>query len=611
MNKLIKKTICGASIVTLCSMYALPIFAVGENKTLYSKMNSNGEIYQTISDGDKVENNLPIDTSINYFLNDEEISINDLKGKSGRVKIKINYVNKDERVVSIDGRQVKLYTPYIVACGMILDNNKFDNITINSGKTLENGEHTVLIGIAMPGMQSSLDLSKDTIEIPEEVVIEMDTKEFELGNIYMYVEKNVFEDTSFDFLDEFESMYKDIQSLKDASKQLAYGSKTLKEGVSTYTEKIGEFNNGLNSYTDGVNQVNLNYDKIDSGISTININTKKIAKGNSELSNGIKSLKSNLNQMIDAMSTIKNGTDAIDNGLGKMIESIGGSVNDIQDGIEASSQMTGSLKELGTATQTSIYKLNATKTELNNTIKQLKVSSESLNKTLNSISDEETKQEISSEIDLIDTQIKSLEQQMKQIDSELENLNSNVGNERGTYQKVLASANENTLKILQGLKTLQTSLRQLKGASSGVKGGIDKIVNSSPELKNGLNTLQSGANTLTNGTNELSFGTETLRNGSNELKNGIETLNSNSDNLKNAGNLLQDGANTILDGTVTLSDGISKFDNEGINKIYNLINGDVKNAQNRIEKLIEISKENKDKSDKNTYKYILKVDSIK
>ena len=137
------------------------------------------------------------------------------------------------------------------------------------------------------------------------------------------------------------------------------------------------------------------------------------------------------------------------------------------------------------------------------------------------------------------------------------------------------------------------------------------MVNNSPELQKGLTTLQEGSKTLASGANELSSGTSTLASGANELKSGIETLNSNSDTLANAGTQLQEGANTINDGANTLAEGIVKFDNEGISKLYNLINGDVKSAQKRIEKLIDLSKENKDSEDKNTYKYILKVDSMK
>lgn len=51
--------------------------------------------------------------------------------------------------------------------------------------------------------------------------------------------------------------------------------------------------------------------------------------------------------------------------------------------------------------------------------------------------------------------------------------------------------------------------------------------------------------------------------------------------------------------------GWNEFDNNGINTIYNFVNGDIKGAQTRLEKLSNLAKNN------SKYKYILKVDNLK
>lgn len=68
---------------------------------------------------------------------------------------------------------------------------------------------------------------------------------------------------------------------------------------------------------------------------------------------------------------------------------------------------------------------------------------------------------------------------------------------------------------------------------------------------------------------------------------------------------LNDAAKTLSDGMDTLSDGMKQFDNDGINTIYNFVNGDVKGAQNRVEKLMDLAKNS------GSYKYVLKVDNLK
>ena len=571
MSKLIKKIVCIASTISLCSIYAIPIYAISEKDTSYCKMNNIGEVYKNTSNQEEKNEEMPIDTEIKYYLNDEEISSEDIKGKSGKIEIK--YINKDEKIVEVDGKQVKMYTPYIVACGMILDNEKFENVTVSSGKTIDNGSNTMVVGITMPGMQESLDLNKDDIEIPEKLTIEADVKDFELGNMYMYIESNVF-NSDLEFLSEFESIYSDIQNLKNASKQLVDGTKTLKEGTDTYTEKMGEFNNGLGVYTNGVNTISSNYTKINDGISTINSNTKKIAEGSSNLSNGITELKTNLSSLISAMSKIKKGTDGINLGTQEIIKNVESSITKISASTSESSDTTKNLTALGTATETTIYKLNATKT--------------ALEKTVNSMEESEEKTVLLSQISSLDKQITELK--------------TNVATERTAYNKVIK---EETKEVLTGLNQLKTALGQLQGVSSQVKNGVDTIISSSPELQNGLNKLEDGSSTLSKGANALSAGTNTLSNGAKELKTGIETLNSNTETIKEAGIGLKDGAKTISDGANTLADGMNKFDNDGISKIYKLVNGDIKGIQNKAQKLIDLSKKS------NSYKYILKVDSIK
>ena len=94
MNNVVKKAICIASTVTMCGLYTMPIYAISEKDTMYCKVNNIGEVYKKSADGEEKNEDMPIDTSIKYYLDGNEISIDDLKGKSGKVKIEINFTNK-------------------------------------------------------------------------------------------------------------------------------------------------------------------------------------------------------------------------------------------------------------------------------------------------------------------------------------------------------------------------------------------------------------------------------------------------------------------------------------------------------------------------------------
>ena len=180
MNKLIKR-IFSAVIAGTLVIYTLPIYAVVNEENVYSKLNAKGENYKTIvttKKEDKItkvesDKELPIETKITYFLNDNEILPEELVGKSGNVKIKIEYINKTEQMVTVNGIQEKMYTPFVVVSGAIINSKNNKNIKISNGKIIENGNNTIVLGIVMPGLEESLKLPSNivTIDIPNNLEI--------------------------------------------------------------------------------------------------------------------------------------------------------------------------------------------------------------------------------------------------------------------------------------------------------------------------------------------------------------------------------------------------------------------------------------------------------
>ena len=111
----------------------------------------------------------------------------------------------------------------------------------------------------------------------------------------------------------------------------------------------------------------------------------------------------------------------------------------------------------------------------------------------------------------------------------------------------------------------------------------------------------------------MNSGAVTLNNGSKALKNGIQTLDTSTQKLLDANNQLTEGTSTISNGMDTLAEGIKKFNREGIDKICNYINGDLKDITNRVQKLQELSEQYEgfnDDSNGNS-KFIMIMDSIK
>ena len=70
----------------------------------------------------------------------------------------------------------------------------------------------------------------------------------------------------------------------------------------------------------------------------------------------------------------------------------------------------------------------------------------------------------------------------------------------------------------------------------------------------------------------------------------LKLLNTNINTLTKGLYELNVGSTTLTNGVNTLTDGITKFDNEGISKVANLVNGDVKTTQSRLEALMKLGK---------------------
>ena len=102
---------------------------------------------------------------------------------------------------------------------------------------------------------------------------------------------------------------------------------------------------------------------------------------------------------------------------------------------------------------------------------------------------------------------------------------------------------------------------------------------------------------------------KTLYEGLNELSKGLNEINSNMDTLNN-------GTKTLQEGIKALDSGISQFNSQGINKILNVVNGDVKSLEGKIKALGKLSAEYNtfDDIENNTEgssKIIMVVDAVK
>ena len=104
MKNIFIKIISICSLIVIGSIFTLfPVYA-NDDKKVFMQMNSKGEIYKSYTSAEDENKELPIETTIRYYLDGIETQYNDIKGKSGKVKIEINYENKDKQTVNVNGK---------------------------------------------------------------------------------------------------------------------------------------------------------------------------------------------------------------------------------------------------------------------------------------------------------------------------------------------------------------------------------------------------------------------------------------------------------------------------------------------------------------------------
>lgn len=136
---------------------------------------------------------LPVNFNIAYYLDGKQTTADNLAGKKGQVKMVITVNNESKKTVKVAGKDTTIYTPFIVAGGMILQEDKFSNVTVENGKTIGDGTKEIALMVGAPGLKESLNLSDDMLKqlgdfnFSNTYTITADTDKFELTNMIFAV----------------------------------------------------------------------------------------------------------------------------------------------------------------------------------------------------------------------------------------------------------------------------------------------------------------------------------------------------------------------------------------------------------------------------------------
>ena len=266
----------------------------GDNMTVWDAQ-GNDIYYQG-----NIQKELPVGLSVRYYLDGKSVSPEELKGKSGKVTIRFDYENRQYETVQINGVNQRIYVPFAMLTGMILDNDTFQNVQITNGKLVNDGDRTVVVGLAFPGLQENLNLSRDDLSIPDSVEITADVTNFSLGMTVTLACNDLFSqlgDVDLTSLDSTSA----LEQLTSAMDQLLSGSSSLYEGLSTLLDKSGELVSGVEELAQGAAAIKSGADSVDDGAAQLKAGLANLSSGLNTLSANSEALNSGAKQVFNSL----------------------------------------------------------------------------------------------------------------------------------------------------------------------------------------------------------------------------------------------------------------------------------------------------------------------
>ncbi|MCM1278167.1 MAG: hypothetical protein NC304_04255 [Robinsoniella sp.] len=605
----------------------------------------------------KTDKTVPVDVKITYYLEGKEIAPEKLAGQSGNVKIRFDYVNKEKRTVTIDGKEEELYVPFTVLTGMMLPTENFKNVTVKNGKVISEGNHDMVIGVAFPGLKDSLAISEADMgadmEIPDYVEVSAKVTDFSLDMTMSAVLSDVLSDVNLTESEKMDELNDSMDELSDASGKLVEGSGELKDGADTLNSKTGDLKDGADSlskgvkeYTDGVGQLASGIGSLKEGTSKLNGNVPTLLKGVSDLDKGMEDAKKGADSLVkgyqgdgknpgaaagaaslaQGAAQLSQGIAALSQGVGGMFASMDQSIGENQANAQAASQ----------AAQAASQALEGHLADFAYKVGELMAIQQQLNSvSANSAEYVAYSQAYQAKAAEVQAGLGSLQTTVAADVQSISDYSAKAGGALGAVCALQTIKEQAAKSDLTGnVKKLSDGANQVTAGAEALNRGINGYTNEKGEkvmglaegttsLQQGLGKLAKGTSTLNKKGGALKDGVEQLDDGAGKLSEGVSKLTGNSSKLTEGANALSNGAGQFAEGVEKLksgagelNSGMVQFDEEGIQKLTDTFHGDIGALLDRLEKIKE-SGENYNtftalpKGSSGKVKFVIKTEAVK
>lgn len=397
-------------------------YTLKENRLTWE--NSGNDIFYRGS----LEKTQPIEVEIEYYIDGKKEKIENVIGKEGHIRIIYKLKNNQKNKMNINGQTETIYTPFMTTLGTIIKGKDTKNIAVENGKVIDTGSRTIVVAFASPGLYESTKIEE--LKNLNKIVIEFDTKSFELGTAYIVSTPKLLEKKDLSIFKKFDALESNVNMLKTNMNLLDKGAKELEKGAL-------QLQTGSATLSDSLLQAVTSIGELKIG--SINLN-QGLAQVKKTLANTKVELEKNSTEELKELKKANNYT------INSLIASTGKTFE------ELTAIYTGNNLNSYTGTDTTLLNVK-------NTYELAGL----LNKNNQAI----------------DTSLKMADEMSTKIDSMLHSLT-----------EILNSLETGSSQLANGLTQLETGIQKIYAGSKDLKIGSQKLSEGSITLSNGTTTFK-------------------------------------------------------------------------------------------------------------------------
>lgn len=579
---------------------------------------SNEDIYYQGSTSEE----LPVSMAIHYELDGAEVKPEDIIGKSGKLKITIQYSNHSTQMVKVNGSKEEIYTPFVMITGMILPVEKFTNVSIDNGQVISEGDNDIVVGYGMPGLSESLnlkgldlgddlDLNTDKIQdkLTDTVEITADVTDFSIGATYTVATSDLFQDVELDDLEDIDDLDEKIDDIKDASSQLIDGSEELQDGLETldenfetYSDAIDTVNSGVKTLDNGAKKLNKGTKTYTKGVDTLVKGVNDYAGGAKQLSQGVKTYVSGVKSLSDGIDTLHKSTadlpeqyKVFGDGVKTYVDSVGTLLSEknmkqMTEGTEALQDGVAQVDSGVKAVQGGVSKINETVNKLKKTeeleqcvagLRQMKSMYSQMAEAAETDAEKQQYQQMAAAVTGAIQYMEGGEQVAAALDAATNGKADGDADQNGKSDLALALSQIQAATDTESEEqNLYTGAKALKESSQTISGYAKQLRDSSPDLLKGNTMISNGIGQLSKAIGQLKAGSKQITDNNKTLTDGADAIIKNTDTLTKGAKKLQKNSPSLRKATKQLSSGTKTLVN-GLKKLVKST-GDVADGINKL-----------------------------